>query len=218
MKFFLLTQTGWGAGVYPGPGMVIKTTDSGNNWINQFSVTEAINDVYFTTPQNGWISCSNGKIFYTSNGGTNWILQSTGVYTFLNSVFFLSDSVGWCVGTQGTILKTTTEGLVLGMESSSTNVPKNYKLHQNYPNPFNPSTEIKFSLPNDEIVTIKIYNLLGGKITTLVNRIYRKAGSYSVKFDGTNLASGLYIYRIEARQAGSLIVSYTQSKKMLLIK
>jgi hypothetical protein len=66
-------------------------------------------------------------------------------------------------------------------------------------------------LPKDEIVTIKIYNLLGEEVKTLVNHVYKSAGNYSIKFDGTNYASGLYFYRIEAG-------SYIETKKMLLIK
>ncbi|GBD91672.1 hypothetical protein BMS3Abin04_02404 [bacterium BMS3Abin04] len=85
-----------------------------------------------------------------------------------------------------------------------------FELSQNYPNPFNPTTIINYKLSHKNNVTLKIYDALGNEVTTLVNGV-KPAGSYNVKFDASNLASGLYIYRI---QAGN----FTQQKKMMLLK
>jgi hypothetical protein len=90
-------------------------------------------------------------------------------------------------------------------------IPGSFKLYANYPNPFNPSTEIKYDLPQNTFVTIKVYNILGEEIILLVNNEFKNAGRYSVTLDGTNLASGIYFYKIEAG-------SFVQSKKMVLIK
>ena len=89
-------------------------------------------------------------------------------------------------------------------------LPKDYALEQNYPNPFNPSTTIEFSLPAAEKVSLKIYNLLGQVVTTLVNG-YREAGTYNVNWDASNLSTGIYIYRVEAN-------SFSLTKKMTLLK
>ncbi len=89
-------------------------------------------------------------------------------------------------------------------------MPTTFTLFQNYPNPFNPSTTIQFSLPQAGIVTLKIYNLLGEEVKTLVDE-YRELGNHSVQFNANSLASGIYFYRI---QAGS----FNQVKKMLLLK
>jgi hypothetical protein len=89
-------------------------------------------------------------------------------------------------------------------------VPKKFDLSQNYPNPFNPSTLIKYAIPHDAFVSIKVYNLLGQEITTLVNEL-KQTGYYSVTFNGSNLASGVYFYRIEAG-------NFTSVKKMVLVK
>lgn len=88
--------------------------------------------------------------------------------------------------------------------------PMNFVLEQNYPNPFNPSTTIKFALPTTSNVTLTVYNMLGQKVSTLIND-KMNAGFHSVPFDASNLASGMYIYRIEA-------ASFSSVKKMLLIK
>lgn len=91
------------------------------------------------------------------------------------------------------------------------NIPGEFSLLQNYPNPFNPSTEIKFELPQNTFVTLKVYNALGQVVAELVNNEYRNAGRYSVSFDGTKFASGIYFYSIEAG-------SYNEVKKMVLLK
>lgn len=88
--------------------------------------------------------------------------------------------------------------------------PSTYSLSQNYPNPFNPSTTIKFSIQKPGLVTLKIYNLLGQEVTTLINRELT-SGSYSYEFDASYLSSGVYFYSINAG-------SFVQTKKMMLLK
>ena len=87
---------------------------------------------------------------------------------------------------------------------------KDYSLTQNYPNPFNPSTLISFSIPSENQVVLKIFNILGKEVAALVNE-ERPAGSYTVEFNASNLSSGIYFYRL---QAGS----YIETKKMQLLK
>jgi photosystem II stability/assembly factor-like uncharacterized protein len=89
-------------------------------------------------------------------------------------------------------------------------VPKQFSLSQNYPNPFNPLTKINYSLPNSVKVTIVVYDILGRVVKSLVNE-FKEAGAYSVTFDGTGLASGVYFYRIEAGD-------FAASRKMVLVK
>ncbi|MEE9432327.1 MAG: T9SS type A sorting domain-containing protein, partial [Melioribacteraceae bacterium] len=90
-----------------------------------------------------------------------------------------------------------------------------YELLQNYPNPFNPSTTIEYSIPtvgnkNIRSVQIKVYNILGKEVTTLVNK-EQPTGNYEVTFDASNLTSGVYYYRITSG-------SFTETKQMLLVK
>jgi hypothetical protein len=90
------------------------------------------------------------------------------------------------------------------------NIPNEYNLEQNYPNPFNPVTHLEFAISNLGFVSLKIYDVLGKEIKTLVNEI-RQPGIYKVEFDGSSLASGIYFYTIEAG-------SFKQTKRMLLLK
>ncbi|MDZ7762994.1 MAG: T9SS type A sorting domain-containing protein [Melioribacteraceae bacterium] len=87
---------------------------------------------------------------------------------------------------------------------------KKFELSQNYPNPFNPSTVIKFAIPQTSEVSLKVYNVLGQEVKTLINT-EMNAGSYEVKFNASQLASGIYFYSI---QAGD----FTATKKMMLLK
>lgn len=103
------------------------------------------------------------------------------------------------------------------VSENESNLPSGYTV-SNYPNPFNPVTQIKFTIPIASHVSIKIYDLTGKLVSTLLNSELHQAGYYSVDFDGSSLASGVYFYTIEVRQAGSLTVNFKDSKKMVLIK
>ncbi|MGE5848119.1 MAG: T9SS type A sorting domain-containing protein [Ignavibacteria bacterium] len=89
-------------------------------------------------------------------------------------------------------------------------IPIVYKLNQNYPNPFNPSTIINYQIPEESFVALKIYDVLGNEILTLVNE-EKIAGSYKVSFDAGKLASGVYIYQLKAG-------TYVDTKKMILLR
>ncbi len=91
-------------------------------------------------------------------------------------------------------------------------LPNRPDLQQNYPNPFNPTTNITFSLPKSEMVTLKVYNVLGQNVTTLINRRYMNRGQHLVTFNASNIPSGIYFYRL---QTGS---NFTMTKKMILMK
>ena len=95
-------------------------------------------------------------------------------------------------------------------ENLVSSVPVDFNLSQNYPNPFNPSTRINYSLPKSDNVSIKIYNELGREVSTLVNG-FKTAGTYEITFDGANLSSGIYFYKLQT-------TGFTATKKMLLIK
>lgn len=102
------------------------------------------------------------------------------------------------------------DGVIVSNEEETIESPQKFTLSQNYPNPFNPTTNINFTLPQATNVSLTVYNILGQQVAKLVNGRLA-AGQHSVQFDASNLASGMYLYRIEAG-------TFTQNKKMMLIK
>jgi len=102
-------------------------------------------------------------------------------------------------------------GTGTSVENSRNETPQKVQLFQNYPNPFNPNTQITYALPQSSNVTLSVYNVVGQRVATLVNNEQRTAGSHTVTFDASNLASGMYIYRIQAD-------NFVQTRKMMLVK
>jgi hypothetical protein len=110
----------------------------------------------------------------------------------------------------------------IGIKNVSSEVPESFSLFQNYPNPFNPATKIRFDIPSlvrrgAGLVVLKVYDILGREVVTLVKE-QLSPGTYEVEWDGSNLSSGVYYYRLTVRQAGSSTGDYTETKKMVLIK
>jgi photosystem II stability/assembly factor-like uncharacterized protein len=156
---------------------------------------------------------NDGKIYMTTNTGSSWVTQLTGVQAHFNGICFLNDTVGYAAGINGVIYKTTTGGIT-SVNSISNVIPEYFSLSQNYPNPFNPSTKIKFDIPvvngRDRSVKLLIYDILGREVSTLVNE-QLKPGTYEVDWDGSNYASGIYFYSLETSE-------FTETKKMILMK
>ncbi len=114
----------------------------------------------------------------------------------------------------GTVYGDTT---VVSVEDDEPPLPFEFELAQNYPNPFNPSTTIKYQIPKLSFVTIKVYDVLGNEIVTLVNE-EKPVGSYDIEFNATNLPSGIYFYQLRVYPAGGGAGNFIQTRKMVLLK
>lgn len=125
--------------------------------------------------------------------------------------------IKWIGGTQQIFthvtpnkIYTVTEGQPLAVNNISSNVPDKFDLSQNYPNPFNPITNIKYQIAKNSQVILKVYNILGNEVETLVNEKLA-AGTYQVTFDATKLSSGIYFYKL-------ITNDFSETKKMILVK
>jgi hypothetical protein len=136
---------------------------------------------------------------------TGWVSQRGARFTGA-----MTDSAGNFYSYTGYSFTFARKLIVSGVASESGNIAARYSLLQNYPNPFNPSTTIKYELPQSSEVRLSVYDMLGREVSVLVNE-RRNAGIHEVKFDGSNLASGVYFYRL---QAGGFV----QSKKIVLLR
>ena len=156
-----------------------------------------------------WISWIDPQSFALSGSDSTTVTLS-GKYPFnrsqSDSTFM--DSVK--VSTNAGIKYVTISIIVTLIEYPNSSKPLQYKLSQNYPNPFNPSTNIRYSLPSAQHVTVRIYNTLGQLVATLVNK-NQAAGSYAIHFNAHILNSGMYFYQIKAG-------NFTDTKKMILLK
>ncbi|MCI0715713.1 MAG: T9SS type A sorting domain-containing protein, partial [Chlorobi bacterium] len=145
----------------------------------------------------------------TTNGGFNWLQQTSGTNDDLTRVFFVNSSTGWASGSNGTILKTTTGGATSVIQISS-EIPKEFSLSQNYPNPFNPQTNIEFAIPRASIVQLAVYDMLGKGIEILVNEKLN-AGIFKTGWNASVYPSGVYFYKLTSGD-------FTETKKMILMK
>lgn len=177
--------------------------------------------------QLNWIDKSNNETRYfvlravNNNSFTKLDSLPANTVTYTDSNVSVSNTYRYKIYAANNIAvsDTTNEVFVNITKTSDENLPHEFALDQNHPNPFNPSTTISFSLASESAVNLKIYNLLGEEVITLIKNQTMSAGRYSVFLDASKLTSGVYIYRLEADaaplKAGS---KFTQTKKMTLIK
>ncbi|MBL8006913.1 MAG: T9SS type A sorting domain-containing protein, partial [Ignavibacteria bacterium] len=205
--YFIDNNTGWVSG---SGGYILRTTNGGTDWGYLHSGTSSnLYSIRFLNKKNGWVLGSdyyNTFVLVTTNGGQSWTKKSCGTGNSLTSVFFTDKNTGWVTGSNGTILKTTTGG----NEYLPSEIPSGYSLNQNYPNPFNPVTNLEFGIPDLGFVTLKIYDILGKEIKTLINENLNP-GKYEIVFNGSGLPSGVYFYKLTAGD-------FTDTKRMMLIK
>jgi photosystem II stability/assembly factor-like uncharacterized protein len=211
---FIDNKQGWAAGDF----VIAHTTNGGDTWIKQKQLDDSLylEGIFFTDSQNGWASGNSksgaGIILHTTDGGTNWEQRNFYFNNFYNlkAFSFIDANTGWVVGDAGVILHTTNGGVTSVNEITGNEIPQQFVLKQNYPNPFNPSTTIEFSISKQSFVTLKVYDLLGREVTSLVNKELQ-SGSYKTQFNASNLASGVYLYRLNAN-------GITQTRKLTVMK
>jgi len=184
-----------------------KTTDGGNNWIQtgEFSNYKIIK---FKNPNTGYLIDYTNYIWKTTNQGKVWDSTKLSDGNIFD-IEFTNDNTGYLTGSGGMIKKTTNGGVV-AVQNISTSIPDEFILEQNYPNPFNPVTHLEFGISNWGFVTLKIYNILGKEIVTLINE-NKSAGTYSVEWNAADFPSGIYFYELKVNK-------FSQTRKMILLK
>ena len=202
-----------------GRGRVMRTNNSfrtwtdywypigGFSWINYLSLADSLNclaNIGFS--QTGF---NNSGIYKSINGGINWALCGVLSNSLTKIKYYnFNYAVSW--GPYGGIIADKAPGIILQTNPPSGEVSVSYKLYQNYPNPFNPATNIKYQITNNKLVTLRIYDVLGKEIATLVNE-KQSPGVYEVTWDASQYSSGIYFYKLTAGD-------FSEVKRMVFIK
>jgi len=222
-------------------GGAFRSTDEGNSWM-QIGLTGHQVQCFAFTPNGDVFSGTNDGVFKsTDNGGTWTHISSNGLNNpYVYCLFF--NSAGYLFAGTGIDLCRSVEPVITSIDDSFSETQQSFILYQNYPNPFNPSTKIRFVIPspinrernledfssqtsrNDNtLVTLKVYDVLGNEVATLVNE-YKPAGSYEVEFNvgqhsSADISSGVYFYQLKVTDtetnSGQIFI---QTKKMILIR
>lgn len=203
-------------------GEIIKSIDGGLSWVRMNSGTAlnifSLKYVRNENKQDIIASAENGMILISSDLGDNWQSVQTPSSSDLFSVSFGTSDFGISTGEAGTELYTIDGGLTwvesLADNKLSTVKNEQVKLNQNYPNPFNPSTVISYAINDNSNVNIKVYDLTGKEVKTLVNS-FQNAGTYSVNFNASALSSGIYFYVLRVNTGGN---EMTRTMRMILTK
>ena len=205
-----------------------KSTDGGNTWnqinaglgsghelthVGDIVIDPFNNNIVYAGLRNDCYSegVKNNGVYRSTDGGLTWAAMPMEGLTW-------KDVFGLTLDTRNSKLYASVDwgGVYIyqlsnvGIEDDYQSVPLIYNLSQNYPNPFNPSTAISYQLSTVSHVDLSVYNSIGQKINTLVNKI-QKAGVYTVSFNGNGLASGIYFYKIETNH-------FSKIRKMILMK
>ena len=211
LKFFNDTK-GW----IISDNIIKQTTDGGITWSN-FQTIDGVKSLKMLDENTGWAGGVNGNgaasIFKTTNGGINWYRQYFENGRGINSIYILNSDYVWACGNLSGIYRTTDGGgKISSITPISNNGPDKFSLSQNYPNPFNPSTRVNYELKSSGFVSLKVFDLLGKEVASLVNE-KQSAGSYAVDFNSSEfyLPSGIYFYTLNAGE-------FKETRKMVLVK
>ncbi len=189
-----------------------------NSQLNQWTIYNSTNS---GLPNNHTLSVfavNHVKYIGTLNSGfavfndTNWIIynpQNSPLPGISVGDFCLDSLKNIWIAVSGGLVIFNPNGII-GVNNQIINTPLSFKLYQNYPNPFNPTTNIKYQIVKSSHVKLGIFDILGRKVSVLVNQ-RQNAGNYTVSFNGENLPSGIYFFRLETE-------NYTETRKMVLMK
>ena len=215
-------DTQYGVATSIGSNLVFRSTDGGATWT---SITPAGSGFLLACAGSGtsdfWYARGT-SIYRSTNRGATFTSSHTGTGTYVALSFSTlgTNTAGWGVTSTGGVARFF--GTITDVEEQPMQeLPETFSLFQNYPNPFNPTTTIRYALPRDARVTVSVYNILGQLVNELVNDV-QSAGYYTVNWNGRNqsglqAATGVYLYRIEARPTDGS-APFVSTKKMVLMK
>ncbi|MBC8044412.1 MAG: T9SS type A sorting domain-containing protein, partial [Rhizobacter sp.] len=195
-------------------GTILRSTDSGASWsIIGSGTAKNLTSVKMINASDGYIAGEIGTLLKTTDGGETWNREGSPTTEDLNAIAITGNGTAFSAGTASTVVKTET-GTSAIVDNNSGTKPEVFALSQNYPNPFNPSTTIRYQLPASGDVKLRLYDVLGREVASLVGG-RQAAGNYAVQFNARGLSSGVYFYKLSVSGSTGNFVS---TKKMTLLK
>jgi len=201
-------------------GKILRSTNRGNSWsVISSGVNTELYQIEFIDQSTLIGTTSQGKVVRSTDSGVNWNVISTPVTQYLNAMSFGSSVFGITGGTTDSLLYTTNGGLNWSLPAA-VQLASNKRIQnapgslRNYPNPFNPVTTVNYTLQNAGDVNLTVYDMTGKAVKTLVNS-NQVAGRFSVSFEASGLASGIYFYVLRFNDGST---SYSVTNRMILTK
>ncbi len=194
---------------------IFRTSDGGIHWDSTFITSDRLStaghgsDFEFLPddPEKVWFTTLD-TLYFSSDSGKTWTKDNLSESFIRGQDLKIVDGkVCWFLC--GTVYRNLNANTIVSVDNEKI-IPSEFMLFQNYPNPFNPSTTIKYNIKEPSPISLKVYNILGSEIRTLVNE-YKKAGSYSVNFNASDLPSGCYIYVLRSGD-------FNKAFKMIFLK
>jgi len=206
-EIYSLAVTDAGSYIAGSNGKLYKSEDQGESWRLVFSETSDYFKDIIVNDSTIFAASRGQGVFVSIDDGENWQVSSDGLLS--------EDVISLCADNKNTIYAGTfrygifSTNEVSNVEYIPSPIPQNYLL-DNYPNPFNPTTKISFAISKSSNITLTVYDALGSKVSTLIDD-FIEAGNYSVSFDASDLASGIYFYRLTSD-------TFSETKKMVLLR
>lgn len=172
---------------------VLRSRDAGLNWDYRFlGIFGKPNAMSFRTPNEGWVPLTN-NVMATYDTGNTWVVPDTLGMRQITDLVFTDSLTGFAVSDSGFVFKW--NRISTGVEGHGAGIPTVVQLFQNYPNPFNPATRISFAINSTAYVSLKVFDLLGREVESLINDV-RRPGEHHVVWNARNVASGIYCARL----------------------
>lgn len=195
-------------------GGVFLLSDNGQYWSQKNTGLGNLSVNAFATLNNRLVAGTDNGVYVSANNGDSWYPRNAGLPENSKALCFAISSQ-LHVGLETLMSWSIEIDEIVPVKSISDILPDKYSLSQNFPNPFNPSTVIRFQIPENGFTTLKVFDLLGREISTLISE-EMKAGRYEARFNaGLKLPSGIYLYKLEVNSPDS---RFTSVKKMTLLK
>jgi hypothetical protein len=208
-----------GSNIFAGTGEdgVYHSTDNGAHWTAaNTGLTDTTVNALVVSGTNLFAG-TNGGVFLSTNNGTSWTAVNgsltdhpVSALAVSGDILFVGTPITFAGDYKGGVWRRPLSEMVTSVEHIAGRLPRMFELCQNYPNPLNPSTTIKYNLPKSAEVRLGVYDVLGREVSMLVNE-KMDAGVHEVKFEASDLSSGLYFYRLS-------VGDFVQSKKLMILK